>query len=437
MALTNVQNEFLKMQLANNPEFKAEYFPNVITQPPTGPLYNVTPRRDRPANVFYQEDISPVDKIEPNLLGGGLGQIINRIPPSRPFPRGPLNRVDWDKFVESIKEPEKVAEFRDVNVPYDTPDSKINIKADPSSGIAMISPSEMYYKDRPLTGGQTSALYMHPEIMESYGTAPSSPRNEMVNTPGWYKAFEDYFGIEVGPTTDQAHLNDVIESILTHEVGHGVSAKEEYKAPSAGATTLDYSEFFPPNVKQEKNFKEKYEVSAYAQEELYNRMKDIEKLKMEYPDNYEEHPLWDLYQKRAQGMFQGLTKQQYWSKDRWNNFQKKIDPYVKSYFDKIKNKISGISGINIRKRTMGMPEHLTPPRKRTYTPPPRGGGADVIPIPPKKTVTPRHAPHPDRGGYEQSGGSAQDRGPPGGDPGWKGARGGYVDRPLPGRSRYL
>jgi len=63
------------------------------------------------------------------------------------------------------------------------------------------------------------------------------------------------------------------------------------------------------------------------------------------------------------------------------------------------------------------PEHLTPP--------------------PKKTVTPRHAPHPDRGGYEQSGGSAQDRGPPGGDPGWKGARGGYVDRPLPGRSRYL
>ena len=28
MALTNVQNEFLKMQLANNPEFKANYFPN-------------------------------------------------------------------------------------------------------------------------------------------------------------------------------------------------------------------------------------------------------------------------------------------------------------------------------------------------------------------------------------------------------------------------
>ena len=54
MALTNVQNEFLKMQLANNPEFQSEYFPNLITQGPVGPLYNVDIRRDRPANVYYE-----------------------------------------------------------------------------------------------------------------------------------------------------------------------------------------------------------------------------------------------------------------------------------------------------------------------------------------------------------------------------------------------
>jgi hypothetical protein len=44
-----------------------------------------------------------------------------------------------------------------------------------------------------------------------------------------------------------------------------------------------------------------------------------------------------------------------------------------------------------------------------------------------------------RGGQEQSGGSAQGGGggPPGGEAGWKGARGGYVDRALRGRSRYL
>ena len=40
------------MQLANNPEFKSEYFPNVITQAPRGPLYNVDYQSDRPSNVF-------------------------------------------------------------------------------------------------------------------------------------------------------------------------------------------------------------------------------------------------------------------------------------------------------------------------------------------------------------------------------------------------
>jgi len=75
------------------------------------------------------------------------------------------------------------------------------------------------------------------------------------------------------------------------------------------------------------------------------------------------------------------------------------------------------------------------PSKKIVTPP-RGGGADVMPIPPsRKTYVSPARPH---AGYEQSGGSAQqDRGPPGGDPGWKGARGGYVDRALRGRSRYL
>ena len=78
-ALTNVQNEFLKMQLANNPEFKAEYFPNVVTEGPSGPLYDVNPQPGHPGNVSYEDG----------------------------------------------------AEFRDVNVPYDTKGSRLNIRATP------------------------------------------------------------------------------------------------------------------------------------------------------------------------------------------------------------------------------------------------------------------------------------------------------------------
>ena len=91
-ALTNVQNEFLKLQLKNNPEFIAEYFPNIITEGPKGPLHDVDWQYDRPANVSYK---------------GG-------------------------------------AEFRDVNVPYDTEGSRINIKATPEQ--------EYRYGHRRITG---------------------------------------------------------------------------------------------------------------------------------------------------------------------------------------------------------------------------------------------------------------------------------------------
>ena len=53
--LTNIQNEFLKMRLVNNPEFKAQYFPNVITQGPVGPLHDVNILKGNPtSNVFFE-----------------------------------------------------------------------------------------------------------------------------------------------------------------------------------------------------------------------------------------------------------------------------------------------------------------------------------------------------------------------------------------------
>ena len=79
----------------------------------------------------------------------------------------------------------------------------------------------------------------------------------------------------------------------------------------------------------------------------------------------------------------------------------------------------GISDINIQKKNIGMPENLT------YTPP-------------RRTVTPRHAPHPHRGG-EQGGGGGLGKGqdPGGGAAGSPFKYGGRIDKALGGRSRYL
>ena len=174
------------------------------------------------------------------------------------------------------------AEFRDVNVPYDTKGSRLNIRATPEheyrggmpikgmkkpgKGIpsirrfprpdpdyteyAYMKPDEQFYEGKEITGGQTQAINMAPWILESYGTKPSSPRNEMVNSPEWWTKAGKDFGFETGPTVDQATLNDFIESVLVHETGHGIADKELYKSDTKEATTLDFKKFLTPNQKQ-------------------------------------------------------------------------------------------------------------------------------------------------------------------------------------------
>ena len=305
MALTNVQNEFLKMQMANNPEFMAQYFPNIITQRPSGPLYNIDYQSDRPANVHHIFD--------PDFLDSN-----------------------------------KAAEFREINVPYDTLGSRLNIKDiiprhDMFPGFprkkgmdyAHVKPSELYHEGRPVHGGQTQAIYVNPDILASYGTTPSSPRNEMVNSPEWWTQAGKDFGIETGPTVDQATLNEFITTMLSHEVGHGVSDLPPYQGITAGGETLDFSKFLPP-ISNLKNT----DYSVGYQGEMVNRMRDIEKLKMLYPNDYEEHPLWQLYQNRAKMKFAELTGQKGWlaasNPAKFKNYQKKIKPHVDKYFEKVK-----------------------------------------------------------------------------------------------------
>ena len=127
------------------------------------------------------------------------------------------------------------------------------------------------------------------------------------------------------------------------------------------------------------------------------------------------------------------------------NTTKQFHRSAREFFEKVRRqKLKRPTRLNIRKQEIGMPEHLptyTPPKK-TYVAP-RVGGADVIPIPPRRTVTPRHAPHPDRGGYEQSGGAqGTPKDQPGGHIGGLGghgparwAYGGRIDKALVGRSR--
>jgi len=312
MALTNVQNEFLKLQLKNNPEFIAEYFPNII-------------------------DEGPVSKYE-------------------------------------------------TNVPYDTPGSRINIKdlrpryspfrdGPPRFGVAQIAAQERFYKGKPIAKGQTQAIQVNPNILANYGTGEWSPSSGKVTTPEWFKKIAKSFDLEVGPTTDQGILNDTIEHILAHETGHGVSGLKFYQPDTEEAATLSFSEFLTPSQKQGKKSLKEFTTRPFDQEELFNRMKDIERLKRAFPNSYEDHPLWDLYNNRARQHFAMLTNQK-WYKGRtlskFDDYKKKIKPSVDKYFERVEKKGKGISHINIGKEEIGMPEHLTPPpRQGPYVSPAR------------------------------------------------------------------
>jgi len=359
MALTDVQNEFLKLQLANNPEFQAAYMPNVITQPPVGPLYNVNISRDRPANVYY-ENLNYEQFRRKNEL---LGKIIKRkpredsSPPSRmprppvqidasilpPSRRGPLPpERDLKAIWENYMKPPKGAEFRDINVPYDTPGSKINIKGVGDTDFAYIRPGEMTYEDQPITGKQTSAIYMSPRILEDYGTAPTSPRNQMTPTPDWYKELGDAYDIKIPETMDQAHINDLIEGIISHETSHAVSDKPAFKDISERATTIDFKQMYP-GISQEAfdalvqaGVKDPYQrmEDPYHQEELYTRAKDLERLKIEHPNTWKTHPMRDLIIARIKKHhgFKKLPRHP----SKYETYQKKIEPEVKAYFKKVK-----------------------------------------------------------------------------------------------------
>ena len=120
------------------------------------------------------------------------------------------------------------------------------------------------------------------------------------------------------------------------------------------------------------------------------------------------------------------------------NTTKQFHRSARAFFEKVRReKLKRPTQRNIQKRAIGMPEHLTTytPPKKTYVTPPRGGGADVMPIPqPKqKYVSPArpHSADPPSGGGQRG---SMPTGTAGRNP-WGRAHGGLIDKPLPGRRR--
>ena len=477
MALTNVQNEFLKMQLANNPEFQAEYFPNVITRPPTGPLYNVSainPLIEKhKENLPYwwtpeeaTKDVSPLAVYE-------KGKSFDMMP-SAAMPKGPLHDIDpgsasfegaeigqfhdgklggvtgipmhqlkahYD-YLSKESSPSKVAEFRKEHVPYDTKGSVIDIEpADRlyaytqpwHMGAEIFDPQDPFGKKFtkiPVTEGQSSTLYMHPDMMADYGTPVTSPRGEMVNTPDWYPSNQD--------TTDQADINRFIVDILGHETAHNVNEMPGYKGITEAAENIDLSSLFPGiseeakkatfqatqpylpggDIKPYKFFerdsldlkKDLWPVtSKHTKEEIFNRATDMKKIKDQQDDWWNN----ELYWQNKNYIASVLRKYPHLGpkRNKTKKYLETIDPQATAYLTKVKEKAAKKKGPTIT-TAKGPPSILSRPKPKPYVSPAR--------------------PHGNGGGGGQSG--SMPTGTAGKNP-WGRAHGGLIDIPLSGRRR--
>ena len=435
--LTSIQNEFMKLRLQNNPEFAAEYFPNVVLHPPSGPLYNV----DLPKEPGFMEFGPAPGTTSPKAI----------YQTTNPKAPGPFEYMKPEL-------PTKGAQFTAENVSYDTPNSVLDIQpADNPYSYAYTTPYNMNqdvgsyhlggegeYSEPsliPTTKGQSATIFMKPEMIEAYGTDPKAPRNERVPAPNWWPD-------KKATHVNQADINQFIEEVAGHEVSHNVSYLPEYQGINALAQDLDFQKMFSPGASKEAqdvikrlnilnevggavyppgekytkwsgsqynypppdarsikmgfsellpeavnpkyttefkkrikpfNLEPEYGSTLFDydvdEEELYNRAKDIYKIKMQFPNTYQKNMAYINNMNFINSRLSKMPKKLGTSDNRAETYLKNIEPAVTAYIEKLTGggREKWSPGVGASQRGSNAPG-FTDPGKGSYGPWKADGG---------------------------------------------------------------
>ena len=217
----------------------------------------------------------------------------------------------------------------------------------------------------------------------------------------------DKLKMAVGPgaeQTKQGNINKELASTIAHEFRHNLFDQPEY----SGIIDAAFNRFGGWNGN----------ISRHNLEEMINRAADVQL----DPDSWLQETL-DDYQDEYNRLNIQFGRPEHLT---GMNTTKQFNRAAKEFFEKVRrHNLKKPTRRNIQKRKIGMPEHLT------------RGGADIIQTPPpKKTYISPARPHSADPPSGNGGGMGKGQSPTGGDiAGTPFVRGGYVDRPLPGRRR--
>jgi hypothetical protein len=267
-----------------------------------------------------------------------------------------------------------------------------------------------------MTGNiQPGAMHLDPNLLGFVGTKPTSPRNEQKI---------DASSIGLGWQTP-ARLNEFAADVVGHEYGHNVLDMPGFEKIKAEVMGTNINKLFAnpksveylPSVYDRGIYKAgaKEDMSDFDKEEIFNRLLDLERgyrRKGDYSGILaSKNP---AYIKSMLRQFANKKSR----KSKWGSkeadYINLMEPIAKKYFTEV-DRQGRMGPINKAKLQIGMPENLsfdtgasnipiTSPRepkpilRKPYVTPPRGGGADVMPVaPPKKKYVAPLGPRGDGG----------------------------------------
>ena len=448
--LTEQQAGLLNLQLQNTPEFRTGLyesepqlsFDDVFSQP-VGPLYNVNyvPGSENyfegPENQFESSGTAgPLRNIDVDRTAGIL-QALQAKDPTGDLLENYMNTLRetdaGDPYQVAHSTPTKYAEHQYKDDFDLTPRMNIStVPAQEKEGTVNYGYTRGTTKDSEDLP-QTGKVYINPDLAKYITTEPTSPANQLpiydIETAklGMYGAKPEDLMKKAVDTIQHEYTHNILdlpgfENIKKSAINAGVPSNLKLEGPPK----LDY-------------------MQDHTNEEIFNRAIDIERYYRKHGNINDSIVRMDLdyIQQILDNKYKNPTD------TRWGSalsYVNSMRPQVLSYFDEI-DRQGKMGWINKQKTKRGMPEHLgdagqslddmssvknkVAPVHSPHLPHLQIPGRGNIPTP-KKTITPRHAPHPDRGGGSQPG--SMPTGTAGRNP-WGRAHGGLIDRPLPGRSR--